>query len=151
VPIRADEVPFLEALGARVRFLRELADVSRRDLAGLAQMSAGHLGMLEWGTRRTRRSTLERIAFALSVANPDALVVDPFDLVEDFVALAGPALASESQFKERVDRRRERRTRKVEKRDEETVSEALPMARALTANAVAEFKRSGRWPEWLER
>lgn len=148
IPITDSEAWFLERLGAQLRAYREDAGLSRPALAAAAQLSAGHLGQLEWGVRRTRRSTLTRIAWALhgSDADPDALEA----FVDELVALAGPALASESDYAERVERRRERRARKAAKAEDKVVSDSLPMARNLAVAAVDHFKRTGRWPDWME-
>ena len=56
---------------------------------------------------RTRRSTSLRIAAALVVENP--ALGSATRLADDLAATAGPALAEESQYAERVARRRELR------------------------------------------
>lgn len=111
-PIEVHERPFLIRLGQRLKALREEGNApSSLALVGsLSEMQWRHLWRLERGYRRTRPSTLERIARALCTANPD--LGDPVSLAEELVGLAGPALAPESEYKDRIDRRRRRRWRK---------------------------------------
>ena len=71
-PITAAEVPYLERLGAELRRLRRVeAGLSRSQLAVCAKMSDRQIEGIEVGTRRTRRSTLERIAHALVEGRAD--------------------------------------------------------------------------------
>lgn len=96
------EAVALEALGRHLAATRRGAKLTQAAVAERAELSVSHLGKLEAGARRTRASTLARIAAAL---DPDRAV----DLTDGFIALAGPALAAESEFTERVHRRRTRR------------------------------------------
>jgi transcriptional regulator with XRE-family HTH domain len=64
-PIEDGEVPFLEALGARLLALRSAAGFTRWKLAQGAKLSENTIARIESGTRRTRGTTLERIAQAL--------------------------------------------------------------------------------------
>ncbi len=82
--------------------------MSQATLAERAELARTTVERIEVGTRRTRRSTLERIARALG--SPDAC--------EELAALAGPALAPESSHPDRIERRRSRRTRREERRRE---------------------------------
>jgi transcriptional regulator with XRE-family HTH domain len=102
-PIADTEVPFLEALGRRLVELRRAAGFTRWDLAQRSKVSESTVARIERGTRRTRRSTLERIAGALGMP----------ERCGEFAALAGPALAPESVYADRVTRRRERRWRRA--------------------------------------
>jgi hypothetical protein len=77
-------------------------------LGFVAELSASHLGSLERAVRRTRASTLARIASALTTGEDDDEA-----LLEQLVAIAGPALAPESEYAERVERRRRRRHRQA--------------------------------------
>ena len=104
-PIQDDETEGLEALGALLSALRQKAGVTDRDLAAASQVSERHLQRLRAGVRRTRASTLERIARALA----PRLYLDPLELHDTLVMTAGRALAPESEFRGRVDRRRQRR------------------------------------------
>lgn len=111
-PILAGEIPSLEALGRRLRELRRRTGLSQAALARAAQLNGATISRVEAGTRRTRRSTLERIASALVAELPD--LGDADRLTDDLAALAGPALAPESAYADRVARRRKRRHRKRE-------------------------------------
>jgi transcriptional regulator with XRE-family HTH domain len=84
----ATEVPFLEGLGVRIAELPAAIGVSQATLAERAELARTTVERIEGGTRRTRRSTLERIAEAL----------DRSDATEELVALVGPALAPESAY-----------------------------------------------------
>lgn len=106
-PIADDELPHLKALGARIAALRSAAGWSRPQLAERAQLSVHGLKKLERGVRRTRASTLRRLVEALA----PAVDCDIEDLQAELLALAGPALAPESKYAERVAARRERRHR----------------------------------------
>jgi hypothetical protein len=67
------------------------------------------ISLIERGNRRTRRSTLRRIARAIVAANPNGMTEG--DLTQELAAAAGKALAPESRFRARVERRRDRRKR----------------------------------------
>lgn len=105
-PISPAELPHLEALGVRLVELRHEAGLSRRVVAERAQVARSTIERIEAGTRRTRRSTLERIAGALG----------RLDAARELAALAGPALAAESDHAGRVARRRGRRARQARDR-----------------------------------
>ena len=110
-PIRTTEVPPLESLASELRRMRwDIGRISRPELSRVADVSVRQIEQIERAIRRTRRSTIERIAAALSQLNPK--VGAPEVLVERLVALAGDGLAPESPFRHRVDRRRRRRWRK---------------------------------------
>lgn len=109
-PISDSEIPYLVQLGRLLRELRTAAGLSQARLAKQAQLSSWTIGVLEHGSRRTRRSTLERIARALVKA--DSALGDPEELTERLAAAGGPAIASESAYRDRVERRRSRRKRK---------------------------------------
>ena len=109
-PIEAHEVPHLERLGRLLRELRRAAGLSQGRLAKESELSLWMIGVLEMGARRTRWSTLRRVASALVEAKP--VLGDDKELTERLAAAAGPALAPESQYADRVERRRARRKRK---------------------------------------
>lgn len=147
-PIAPAEVPHLEALGAHLSERRRAAGLSRAALARAAGLSPPTVGRLEVGTRRTRATALARLARAL--AGPEEAPA----LAAELVALAGPALAPESGFAERVERRRERRARRTRRRAEATRSRADERARAERAAertaAVRDLRRAGfRKPDEL--
>jgi transcriptional regulator with XRE-family HTH domain len=112
-PITPGEVGNLEALGARLRELRERAGLSRPALAEKAQLGKTQIELIERGGRRTRRSTLDRLAVALTIGNSN-----PDELANELASLAGPALATESDHADRVARRRDRRWRKRQRTPE---------------------------------
>jgi transcriptional regulator with XRE-family HTH domain len=91
------------ALGHVLRQLRVDAGLSARQLGEAAQLGRRQVQRLEAGQRRTRASTLARLARALT--RPPADV----PLALWLVRAAGPALAPESPYAVRVDRRRETR------------------------------------------
>jgi hypothetical protein len=116
-PITDDEVPGLEALGDELRRLRwTVARLHRPVLAIRAQISVRQIEQIERAIRRTRRSTLERIVAALVKVEPD--LGEPAALVARLTELAGIGLAPESEYRERVERRRRRRWRKMWARGE---------------------------------
>ncbi len=74
-PIRSAEIPELRALGRLVRGLRFVDGqrvVRSIDLGFLAQVPVTTLWRIETGIRRTRQSTLQRIAKAVSRLNSSA-------------------------------------------------------------------------------
>jgi transcriptional regulator with XRE-family HTH domain len=110
--ITDDELPHLAELGRRLRALRETVGLSQEQLGWECDLARPTITLLEQGRRRTRRSTIERIADALvrSGLNLPAGVV-----VQVLVDAAGPALAPESIYAKRTARRRARRKRKAER------------------------------------
>ena len=111
-PIRAEEVPALEALGSEIRRLRrDEARLSRKELGSLVQLSEGHITRIELGLRRTRESTLRRIVAGLTLLRPE--LGAPEEVLENLLVLAGPVLASESLYCDRVERRRHRRWKRI--------------------------------------
>ena len=107
-PIHAEEVAELEALGAEIRRLRTQGlRMSRRRFASLAELSEGHVARLEGGLRRTRASTLLRIAVQVVRRSPD--LGDAETIASGLISSAGGALAPESAYRDRVERRHERR------------------------------------------
>ena len=81
--------------------------MTQDEVAQRAQLSKRGYQFIEYGERRGRRSTLERIAEALASSGRG----DPADvLLKRFLAAA--PVAPESIYRERVERRRMRRLRK---------------------------------------
>jgi hypothetical protein len=110
-PIDANEGSGLEAFGDELHRLRwTVARIHRPALAIRAQISVRQIEQIERAIRRTRRSTLERIVAALVSVEPD--LGEPAALVARLTELAGIGLAPESEYRERVERRRRRRWRK---------------------------------------
>ncbi len=83
--------------------------MTQADLAVAAALSERTIRRLEVGERRTRRSTLERLVEAVAPTQPHA---EREALLQELVGVAGPALAAESAYPERVQARRARRARK---------------------------------------
>ena len=109
-PIESWEVPHLERLGGLLKGLRKAAGMTQRELACSAELSSWMVSQIELGTRRTRQSTLRRIARAIVGTHPNASTED--ELTEQLVEAAGAALAPESGYRARVDRRRKRRAKR---------------------------------------
>lgn len=113
-PITDEEGVFLDALGDGLRQARLARGMGLRELAAVAAVNKTTLWRLETGRRRTRASTLRRLAEGLTPwadeSAPDEAEIDA--LTERLVMLAGPALAPESPHADRIARRRERRHRK---------------------------------------
>lgn len=114
-PINEDEGPDLERLGTLLRTLRNEACLSRRLLGLGSEVGTSHIERLEEGTRRTRLSTLKRIADALA----DGREVDATDLYERLVEAAGPAIAPEANplHQPRIDRLRRIRAAKARRKE----------------------------------
>lgn len=107
------------ALGSALRRARSDRKVSQHSLARTSQISERHLQRLERGERLTRASTLARLAQALE---PDEAAAQL--LLTEFLSLAGPMLADETPYAERVDRRRARRAAEVERNQHDLFSVA---------------------------
>ena len=86
-------------LGARVAGLRRAANMTQVQLADQAELGVRHLQRIEAGLRRTRLSTLGRLAAAVGGD------------VAELAAMAGPSLASESVHADRMRVRRANRVR----------------------------------------
>lgn len=143
-PIEDAEVDYLLELGENVRFLREDAGLSRRELAWQAFVHPSTIERIEYGTRRTRRSTLERIAAALV----EALGLDDGEavgLVEYLVELAGPALAPESDHADRIVRRRTKRWNRIVKDLELAEEIAQGLARPIAREMARGYIRDWHW------
>jgi transcriptional regulator with XRE-family HTH domain len=107
-PLTDAEVPYAEALGEYLRSLREETGLGTRVIAIRAGIVYETWHRIEEATRHTRHSTLERIAKELG----EALGREPRTIHDEMVRLAGPCLAPESQYRERVENRRATRLRR---------------------------------------
>jgi transcriptional regulator with XRE-family HTH domain len=105
------EVPWLLRLGACLRALRMEAGLSQRALAARSGLAERSLRRIEHGHRRTRASTLQRLAEVL-VRNDSARFGSADAVLVQLLAAAGPGLAEESDYRWRVDARRRRRAKK---------------------------------------
>ena len=112
-PIEVSDLQNLRELGREVRALRFVSGrlvVRSSELGLLAQVPRRTLWRIETGIRRTRQSTLQRIAKAASRLNPSAGTQD--EIFGQLIEAAGDALAPPSKYQYRVNRRRMRRFRK---------------------------------------
>jgi transcriptional regulator with XRE-family HTH domain len=112
-PIGDAEVPSLERLGAALRAYRQEAGLSAARLARAAEVHPSTVERIEAAMRRTRRSTLRRMAAALASAHP---TLDPGRVAADLIAAGGSAIAPESRYAERIARRRTRRAIRLRRR-----------------------------------
>jgi transcriptional regulator with XRE-family HTH domain len=154
-PILQREVPHLERLGRLIGTTRRALGLTQKQVALAAALHWTHLQRIELGTRRTRRSTLRRIAAVFVLEAPRLGPVDV--LLDDFVQAAGPALAEESAFAERVGRRRTLREDRAWKESREARTRGLIASlerweRSDYARMLSEEERAERWREageWL--
>ena len=133
-PIADDEVQLLEELGRAIAHARVSVGLSRRALAEGALMHPTSIARIEYGTRRTRASTLKRIAGALAVECDD---LDADSLVKGWVRLGGRAIAPESEYADRVELRRQSRVSR--KRSRESRAQELLVYR--NRRVLAELNR----------
>ncbi len=112
-PILDWERPLLTRLGVRVRTLRQAAGMTQARLAASAGIAERSLRRIEYGERRTRRSTLRRLAQSIAEQHDGQ---HARELLADLLEAVGPALAPESSYAERIEARRVRRTTKAAKR-----------------------------------
>jgi transcriptional regulator with XRE-family HTH domain len=114
-PIQPHERESLEALGELLKHAREDAGLYQWQVALAAGFSERHLQYLEAGQRRTRLSTLERIAdfLALMLSDSPDDPYDPDELLDLLVETAGEALAPESENADKIERARQRRALKT--------------------------------------
>ena len=139
-PITADEVAGLEALGDELRRLRwKVARVARPALSVRAQVSVRQIEQIEQAIRRTRRSTLKRIAAALVEMKPE--LGEAAALAERLAELAGPGLAPESAYRDRVEKRRKARWAKRERHV--LYRHSIPMLHAQLDAELREERRAG--------
>ncbi len=104
-PVAPEEARALRELGEVLHQARTAAELSQGELAKAVTLSKRHLQRIEAGQRRTRLSTLERLAKFLA----RFLVIDEDDLLEVFLQVAGTSLAQESAYADKVELRRGQR------------------------------------------
>ena len=109
-PITDDELPYAKWLGSSIRSLRLDAGFTAGEFVAHAQINCSTLFRIENALRHTRASTLERFAGILAWR----LGEDRDELAALLIRVAGPALAPEAkpEHQGRIDRRREKRTRR---------------------------------------
>jgi transcriptional regulator with XRE-family HTH domain len=149
-PILARELPHLQRLGTLLGTTRRALGMTQKEVALAAALHWTHLQRLELGTRRTRRSTLRRIAAVYVLQNPRLGPVD--DLLTDFVRVAGPALAEESAYAERVARRRRVRDERAWEQDrlrrlDGLIDSVQRWERSEYAQLLPPEEREQRWVE----
>lgn len=110
-PIQPAETPHVAALGDLLRALRNGAGLSQRGLAERASVSRSLIERIEGGSTRTRSSTLLRLARVVAAKAPKLGTAE--DLHRQLVNAAGPALAPESPRMRQIERRRDRKQRRV--------------------------------------
>ena len=123
-PITADEQPGLTTLGRLLRGYRTSAHLTRAALAQLVGVHPSTIERIERATRRTRRSTLEAIAMALAevIGQPTSAISSPL------LTVGAPVLAPESEYADRIARRRQRRYRKAKNTHDQRRREAFSTA-----------------------
>lgn len=147
-PLEEGELADARALGLLLVDLRRERNLTQVDVAARAGLAVRSLRRLEQGERRTRLSTLQRLATALEPG-------DPVRLAAHLTMTAGVALAEESAYAERVERRRRRRqaaasrrfvTEVVIRREESSagVAETVTTRRRVGRHRIVESVRS-RW------
>jgi hypothetical protein len=105
-----DERPFAIALGDELKALHWESRLTWQQVAERSLLSQGHLQCLCAGRKRTRRSTLTRLVSVFVEEEPWLGPVD--DTVDYLCEIAGPALAAETDYPQKMARtlaRRERR------------------------------------------
>ena len=144
-PVEECETPHLLALGSALRSLRGHAGLSQAAVADLTGMNLRSISRIEAGQRRTRRSTLARILAALLNEDPNLGDID--HLLDGLIRRAGPALAAESAYQERIEARRARRERRKERdwlRRMDVEDEAQRLAQIMLNQQISELRRTGR-------
>jgi transcriptional regulator with XRE-family HTH domain len=102
----------LVAMGAELRRLRQTAGLSLAEVAWAAEVSVQTVWRVETGRRRTRRSTLRRFLDPIVTEAPKLGDLDA--LLEHLCLVGGDAVAEESIYRDRLERRRKRRSRRRE-------------------------------------
>lgn len=121
------ELPLLEAFSEALRHHRALAGISQRQLhlaTGLAKFT---IHRLEHAQRRTRHSTVRRIALALAEARGAFCLAD--EIAEEMIQALGAAAAPESHRMASIERTRNHRVKKLGE-DPDAELAPLPTQRA---------------------
>lgn len=120
--------------------LRQQAGMTQLAVSGWAGLSERSLRRIEAGGRRTRRSTLARIADALT--SESGSPADSASALRRLLVAAGPTVADESEFAWRVEARRNQREAK---RAQQPVTEHLIEYQFLLGGLVREHHVHRRW------
>lgn len=110
-PFEPWELPLLERFSEELRRHRALAGISRRQLHLATGLAPFTIYRLEHARRRTRHSTVRRIALALAEARGAFCLAD--DIAEELINALGAAAAPESHRMAGIERRRNRRVKKL--------------------------------------
>lgn len=130
-PLTPEDREHAALLGAELRRLRLAAGGTQRTVALAAELSRRQLQYLEAGHRRTRASTLQRLASVLVPAPDDAATY------ARLVAVAGPALAAESPYAPRVARRRQQRSQRALARQRQALRQLAQRRAAAVGRPVS--------------
>lgn len=106
-PISEDEARALEAFGAALRMARKAAGLTQAELGLAAGYGKSWVYRLEAAVRRPRLSGIEALVAVIVRRSP--VLGNGEALTRDLIRLAGIALAPESEYRERVERRRAKR------------------------------------------
>ncbi len=139
-PIEEWEVPWLIQLGARLRGFRTEANLTQAVLGARTGLAERSLRRIEQGHRRTRSSTLQRLAEELTRYTARSGTAD--EVMVRLLEAAGPALADESEYRSRIEARRRRR---VVKQGRRAVTEHTVDYMLLPGGSVLEHHRHRRW------
>lgn len=139
-PIAVEEQPSLLDLGDCLRGLRTHVGLSQALLANRAELNERSYRRIEHGHRRTRASTLRRIADGLVAYTTTLGTADAVTAL--LVQAAGASLADESEYRSRVEARRRRRMTKTNRRP---VTEHVIERAVLSSGEVIERHRHTRW------
>lgn len=152
-PVEEWEREHLLNLSGVITAARLNAGKSLSDIAIAAGLDYSHLRRVIAGDRRTRASTLARVAACLTNSDEEAR-----HLHEQLVHAAGPVLAPESTYEDRVARRRARRLQRAEHEEAQAQAPApklrpKPRAAAKTTTVTpkappTEAPRQWR-PSWV--
>ena len=131
---------WLTQLGGCLRGLRTQSGLSQARLANGAGLTERSLRRIEYGQRRTRPSTLQRLVETM--ATGPAWCGGTDGVMAQLLEAAGPALAEESAYRWRVEARRRRREAR---RGGQAVTEHTIAYTYLLGGAVVEHHRHRRW------
>ena len=110
-PLTRSEWQAAAELGRLLQDLRFAAGISQREAACRVALSVRHLRRLERGERRTRRSTLARIAASYAAAHPALGSQD--HVLGQLLESGLEVVADESEYADRVATRRARRSQRA--------------------------------------
>lgn len=126
-PFAAWELPLLEEFSEALRRHRALAGVSLRQLHLATGLDRTTIIRLEHARRRTRHSTIRRIALALAEARGAFCLAD--EIADEMIQALGGAAAPESHRMASIERTRNHRVKKLGE-DPDAELAPLPTQRA---------------------